>query len=192
MKNTLDLPQIYLASKSPRRRQLLKDCHIPYHSLDTEIDESKYPPDLPLMQIAEYLAAEKAKEALPLAQDGIVLAADSLVICNGEVLGKPTDRKDAIRILTMLSDQRHEVVTGVCIQDNRKRVLFSEISYVTLTALTETEIEFYIDMYRPYDKAGAYAIQEWIGLCKIERIEGSYTNIMGLPTERVYRTLREW
>lgn len=188
----LDLPQIYLASKSPRRRQLLKDCHIPFISLDTEIDESKYPAELPITQIAEFLASEKAKEALSLVSDGIVLTADSLVICHGKVLGKPTDRNDAIRILRLLSDQRHEVVTGVCIQDSRKRVLFSEISYVTFTALSEMEIEFYIDMYRPYDKAGAYAIQEWIGLCKIAKIEGSYTNIMGLPTERVYRTLREW
>ena len=114
------------------------------------------------------------------------------MICDDVVIGKPKDRDEAFRILRSLSDRRHEVATGVCVLDVEKRVSFTEISYVTFTDLTDSEIEFYIDNCTPYDKAGAYAIQEWIGRCKIPRIEGSYTNIMGLPTERVYRTLKDW
>ncbi len=186
------LPHIYLASKSPRRRQLLEECHIPFDLLETEIDESAYPDDLPLSGIAEYLAVKKAEQALGLVGEGIVLAADSLVICADRAIGKPENREDAFRILRLLSNRRHDVVTGVCIMDGEKRVSFSETSYVTFTELSDEEIGFYVDHFGPYDKAGAYAIQEWIGRCKISRIEGSYTNIMGLPTERVYRTLREW
>lgn len=186
------LPHIYLASKSPRRRQLLQECQIPFDLIDIDVDESVYPEDLPIMEIAEFLAVKKAEQALSEAKDGIVLAADSLVICANDVIGKPGDRDDAFRILRLLSNRRHQVVTGVCIMDEEKRVSFSEISYVTFTELSDIEIGFYIDHFSPFDKAGAYAIQEWIGRCKISRIEGSYTNIMGLPTERVYRTLKEW
>ncbi|HLF64915.1 MAG TPA: Maf family protein [Saprospiraceae bacterium] len=188
----LKLPFIYLASKSPRRQELLQSCGVPFALVDSEIDESDYSEALPNTDIAQHLAERKAEQALKHIPQGIILAADSLVICNNVVLGKPGDKDDAWRMLRLLSDQRHDVVTGVCIQDARKRVSFSEISYVTFTVLTDEEIEFYIDHFKPFDKAGAYAIQEWIGRCKITRIEGSYTNIMGLPTERVYRTLKEW
>lgn len=188
----INMPFVYLASRSPRRRELLESCKIPFALVDGEIDESDYPADLAAHDIAQYLAERKAQQAILSQPHGIIIAADSLVICNNEVLGKPEDRDDAIRILRLLSDNRHDVVTGVCIQDEKQRVAFSEISYVTFSALTEAEIEFYVDTYAPYDKAGAYAIQEWIGRTKISRIEGSYTNIMGLPTERVYRTLKEW
>ncbi len=188
----LNLPFVYLASKSPRRRELLESCGMSYELVDGAIDESDYPADLPIMDIAQYLAERKAEQAMRHVSQGIVLAADSLVICDNQVLGKPTDREDAQRMLRILSDQRHDVVTGVCIQDSKKRVSFSEISYVTFTTMTDAEIDYYVDQFKPFDKAGAYAIQEWIGRCKISRIEGSYTNIMGLPTERVYRTLKSW
>jgi septum formation protein len=187
-----ELPFVYLASQSPRRQALLKSCGISFELVDGEIDESDYPSNLGAPDIAQYLAERKAEKAFSRKSQGIVIAADSLVICHGQVLGKPVDHEDAKRILRMLSDQRHEVVTGVCIMDSRKRLAFSEITYVTFAPLTEEEIEYYIREFKPFDKAGAYAVQEWIGFCKIPRIEGSYTNIIGLPTERVYRALGSW
>jgi len=157
------LPAVYLASKSPRRKHLLEACHIDFELVDAEIDESNYPDDLPMTSIAEYLACAKAARALDIIDQGIVIAADSLVLCNGNILGKPVDRNDAIRMLSMLSGRRHEVITGVCVQDQKKRIAFSDISYVTFSHLTEDEIIYYIDHFNPYDKAGAYAIQEWLG-----------------------------
>lgn len=186
------LPRVLLASRSPRRKELLESCGIVFNVLDVEIDESDYPGDMPVMDIAGFLAVEKAKAAIPLSGDAVVIAADSLVICEEHVLGKPENREDAARMLTMLSGRRHTVVTGVCIRNPEKLVAFTEISYVTFATIAGEEIDYYLDLYAPYDKAGAYAIQEWIGRCKITRIEGSYTNIMGLPTERVYRALKEW
>ena len=186
------IPKVYLASKSPRRRALLSACHIPFELVEAEIDESQYPENLPQANIAEYLADLKAAKAMTNVPDSIVVAADSLVICEGEVLGKPVDASDAARMLRLLSGKRHLVTTGVCVRDETRKVLFSDLTYVTFQELAQDEIQYYIEHYQPFDKAGAYAVQEWIGHCKILRIEGSYTNIMGLPTERVYRVLREW
>ena len=131
------------------------------------------------MEAAEFLEAE----------DDILLTADSVVILDGIIYGKPTDREDAIRILKNLSGRIHEVITGVCLLSKAKKRVFHAVSKVHFEELSEAEIEFYIDRYQPFDKAGAYAIQEWIGLCKISKIEGTYSNIMGLPMDAVYREL---
>jgi septum formation protein len=187
----LSLPHLFLASKSPRRHRLLEDCGFAYTVIDVDVDETAYPREMPLTAVAEYLAVEKATAAAAHVMDGIVLAADSVVICDDHLLGKPVDRDDAARMLSLLSDRRHVVVTGVCILDPDRRISFSETTYVTFASLTAEEVAYYINHFAPYDKAGAYAVQEWIGHCKITRIEGSYTNIMGLPTERVYRTIVE-
>ncbi len=186
------LPKITLASRSPRRRMLLEACGFPLQVVEVDFDESVFPPDLDKQILAQYLARGKATAAVAQGHEGIILAADSIVLCDDEVLGKPANRDDALRILRLLSNKTHLVITGVCILDAIRKIEFSEVSLVTFATLSEAEITFYIDQYEPYDKAGAYAIQEWIGHCKITRIEGSYTNIMGLPTERVYHILRDW
>lgn len=122
-------------------------------------------------------------------EEQVLLAADSVVILDGVIYGKPTDYQDAVRILSKLSGRVHKVVTGVCLLSKAKKVVISDLAYVHFEPLTEEEIRYYLDQYAPFDKAGAYAIQEWIGLCKISKIEGTYTNIMGLPVEQVYRAL---
>jgi septum formation protein len=188
----MEFPRIYLASKSPRRRHLLEACNLEFELIDAEVDESDYPDSLASADIAEYLACRKAECGLETVRDGIVIAADSLVLCDGQILGKPMDREDAFRMLRLLSDNKHQVVTGVCIHDQQKRIAFSDFSDVTFAPISETEMQYYVDAFKPFDKAGAYAVQEWIGHCKIIRIEGSYTNIMGLPTERLYRALQSW
>lgn len=182
--------KIILASKSPRRSQLLKQAGFKFEVKTTEVEET-YPPDLHTDQVAVYLARKKAKAAQGfLNQPGeVLLAADSIVIQDGVIFGKPKDKADAFRILKSLSGKMHRVITGVCLLSKQKEKSFSSISKVYFEDLTEEEINFYIEEYQPYDKAGAYAIQEWIGLCKISKIEGIYTNIMGLPVELVYREL---
>jgi septum formation protein len=188
----MHLPFVHLASQSPRRRELLAACGIQFDLVDGEVDEEDYPSSLSLYDIAQFLAEKKAEKAIRNIVDGVVIAADSLVICADRVLAKPSDRDEAFAMLRLLSGNRHDVVTGVCLRDKSKSISFSEISYVTFAELTDEDIAYYVDTYKPFDKAGAYAVQEWIGYCKIVRIEGSYTNIMGLPTERVYRELSKW
>ena len=153
--------------------------------------EEIYPDSLPKIEVAEYLAILKAEAARPnLAENEIVLGADSIVILKDTIYGKPKDAEDAHHILRQLSGQPHEVITGVCLLSKNKKVSFSAVSKVWMEELTEEEISYYVDTFKPFDKAGGYAIQEWIGLCKISKIEGTYSNIMGLPTEMVYRELR--
>ena len=182
--------KIILASKSPRRRQLLEQAgfHFEVKTQDTPED---YPDTLPAEQVAPYLAEKKAAAAAGLIGEGeVLLTADSVVILNGKIYEKPQDRADAQRILRELSGQKHRVVTGVCLMNEVGKRVFSGVSDVQFDVLTDEEINHYIDTYQPYDKAGSYAIQEWIGLCKISKIEGTYANIMGLPVDLVYSELQ--
>ena len=182
--------KIILASKSPRRRQLLEQAgfHFEVKTQDTPED---YPDTLPAEQVAPYLAEKKAAASAGLMGEGeVLLTADSVVILNGKIYEKPQDRADAHRILRELSGQKHRVITGVCLMNKADKRVFSGISDVHFDVLTAEEIDHYVDTYQPYDKAGAYAIQEWIGLCKISKIEGTYANIMGLPVDLVYRELQ--
>ena len=144
-------------------------------------------------KVAEYLAEKKAKASLEFLQnDEILLTADSIVVLKNEIFGKPKDYEDACRIIRKLSGNEHKVITGVCLLSKSKKVTFSGVSKVKFEPLSDEEIDFYVRNFEPYDKAGAYAIQEWIGLCKISKIEGTYSNIMGLPMELVYRHLAEF
>jgi len=182
--------KIILASKSPRRRQLLEQAgfHFEVKTQDTPED---YPANLPAEKVSPYLAEKKAVASASLVGEGeVLLTADSVVILNGKIYEKPQDRADAQRILRELSGQKHRVITGVCLMNKAAKRVFSGISDVQFDVLTAEEIDHYVDTYRPYDKAGSYAIQEWIGLCKISKIEGTYANIMGLPVDLVYRELQ--
>lgn len=184
--------KLILASKSPRRSQLLREAGFTFEIRTREVEEI-YPPDLPKRDVAAYLAELKAIAVKDLLEDDeIILTADTIVLQNDTIFGKPKDRPDAVNILKKLSGTMHEVITGVCLLSKTKTSTFSVVSKVFFESMTEEEISYYIDKYQPYDKAGAYAVQEWIGHCKISRIEGTYSNVMGLPMEAVYRKLSEF
>lgn len=180
---------ILLASKSPRRSQLLKEAGFNIRIDSVEVEEL-FPADMPKGSVAQYLAELKADASKKLLKkDELLIAADTIVLKNNKIFGKPKDRADAITTLQQLSDSSHEVITGVCMILGDQKVVFSETSTVFLNALSTEEIEYYVDHFTPYDKAGSYAIQEWIGHCKITKIEGTYNNIMGLPVQLVYKNL---
>ncbi|OAV44659.1 Maf family nucleotide pyrophosphatase [Lewinella sp. 4G2] len=185
--------KLILASKSPRRSELLTKAGIPF-TIRTADTEEIYPDTLDVLEVAPYLAKLKADGAKHLLQneDELLLTADSVVILNGKIYGKPKDRADAIATLHQLSGQQHTVVTGCCLMDGTRHEVFSGVSEVYLNEMTDREIEKYVDVYEPYDKAGSYAIQEWVGLAKIHRIEGTYPNIMGLPVDLVYERWINW
>ncbi len=185
--------KIILASKSPRRKNLLQQAGFNIEIKTKEVEEN-YPEDMPSAQVAPYLAEKKAMACADFlsAETDILLAADSVVILDNVIYGKPVDYDDAFQILKNLSGKKHEVITGVCLLSTQKKKVFAGLSKVYFRPLSDDEIHYYIKTCKPYDKAGAYAIQEWIGLCKIAKIEGTYTNIMGLPMEDVYRELSTW
>ena len=181
--------KIILASQSPRRRQLLEQAGFTFEIKTKPIDES-FPDDMPVDEVAAYLARRKAYAAREfLTGDEVLLTADSVVILGDTIYNKPEDAEDARRILRALSGQVHRVITGVCLLSKDKERVFSGESRVHFAELADEEIDYYIHTCQPFDKAGAYAIQEWIGLCKIDRIEGTYANIMGLPVDLVYREM---
>ncbi|MGB3801602.1 MAG: Maf family protein [Lewinella sp.] len=184
---------LILASKSPRRSYLLEQAGIPFTIRTTEVEEV-YPPDTPVLKVAPYLARLKAEKSTHLLQapGEVLLTADSVVIVDDEIFGKPRDRDHAIETLSLLSGSRHTVVTGCCLKSAQKQLVFSSTAYVHMNVIRQDEIEAYVDTYQPYDKAGAYAIQEWIGLAKINRIEGTYPTIMGLPVDKVYERLLDF
>jgi septum formation protein len=190
MVNNTPFPcKVILASASPRRSQLLAAAGFDFDIKVSHIQED-YPPTMAVSEVAPYLAEKKAEASRHFITDNeIVLAADSVVIAKNKIYGKPIDYADAFHILRVLSGRKHRVITGVCLLSKTKKVVFSGISNVWFDELTDEEIDFYIQKYQPYDKAGAYAIQEWIGLCKIRRIEGTHFNIMGLPIDLVYKEL---
>lgn len=193
MLDNLKKYNIVLASKSPRRQELLKGIGIDFTILTKEVDES-YPTRLPSIDVAPFLSLKKAKafEDAELPENYMVITADTVVIVDNEILGKPKDREDAVRMLNMLSDRVHKVVTGVTVHTKDKTKTFSVTSKVTFEMLDNLEIEYYIDKYKPYDKAGAYGVQEWIGCCGVSNVEGSYFNVMGLPTQKLYKVLKEF
>jgi septum formation protein len=185
------MPQIILASQSPRRKQLLEWAEIDFEIIVANTDES-FPEGLPVEKAAIHIALEKAKAVQQKAGDKIIIAADTLVVLNREIIGKPVDRDDAVSILKRLSNNHHRVITGVVILQKEKQVSFADITDVKFHSLTQKQIEFYVDKYQPYDKAGAYAIQEWIGVVGIKSINGDFYNVMGLPVSRVVQALESF
>ncbi|MFK8103667.1 MAG: Maf family nucleotide pyrophosphatase [Saprospiraceae bacterium] len=189
--NVLD-KKIILASKSPRRSQLLREAGFQFEIKTKETPED-FPDELPVEEVAAYLARKKALAAKSFLENGkVLLAADTIVTLDQEIFGKPTDAADARRILRALSGKEHLVITGVCLLSTQQEKTFSGVSKVFMDELTAEEIDYYIEQFQPYDKAGAYAIQEWIGLNKISKIEGSYVNIMGLPVQMIYQALQSF
>jgi septum formation protein len=194
MTQDMDILQrpILLASQSPRRKELLEKAGFTQLEVQPVAVEETFPEDMPAAEVAEFLAIKKAEAAFHLLRKGqILLTADSVVILGDVIFGKPENEEDAGRILRQLSGNLHQVITGVCLRTLQQTRHFSGVSNVYFEELTEQEIQFYIQEYQPFDKAGAYAIQEWIGLNKVRRIEGTYSNIMGLPTEQVYREIQQ-
>jgi septum formation protein len=183
------MQKIILASQSPRRKQLLEWAEVPFEILVQETDES-YPEDFDMGRTAIHIARNKALAVKQINGTAIpILAADTIVVLKDNVIGKPKDREDAIRILLSLADKKHHVITGVVILHADKEITFSETTEVTFHPLTQEQIEFYVDNYKPYDKAGAYAIQEWIGVVGIKSIKGDFYNVMGLPISRVVQAI---
>ena len=183
--------RLILASASPRRRELLAACDLDFVLAERFECEEHYPAELEADRVAEYLSQLKSNAyPHPLVEGDILLTADTVVIAGSEILGKPKDKADAERMLKRLSGATHKVVTGVTLRTTAQTISFSAESLVTFRTLTEEEICYYIERYRPLDKAGAYGIQEWIGYVAIERIEGSFYNVMGLPVQRLYVELQ--
>ncbi|MCH5235207.1 MAG: septum formation protein Maf [Muribaculaceae bacterium] len=185
--------KILLASNSPRRREILGLLRIPFTVITLEgIDES-YPRDLEADKVSEYISNKKADQFLKrIGDNDLVITADTVVICDEEILGKPKGPEDAIKMLKFLSGKTHKVTTGVTVATKEKRESFSSESYVTFADLTEDEIRYYVDTFHPLDKAGAYGIQEWIGAVAVSKIDGSFYNVMGLPVHRLYQVLRNF
>ncbi|MHA4810618.1 Maf family protein [Flavitalea flava] len=200
------MEHIVLASGSPRRKQLLEWAEIRFEVIVKETAET-FPPDLPIGEVPVHIARNKAfavkKEILGKVwddgkgtdkttnQDPVIIAADTVVVLGEEIIGKPRDRMDAIGILKRLAGNKHEVITGVVILKGEKEISFADTTAVWFHELTDEQIEGYVDRYKPYDKAGAYAIQEWIGVVGIRSIQGDFYNVMGLPVSRVVRALEQ-
>lgn len=188
----LNHPPLYLASKSPRRQELLKAAGIPFQLIDVDVEED-FPEDMVVEDVPEFLARKKATAAIPLiAHDSIVLAADSIVILDNIVFGKPAHSSEAIEMLTKLAGRHHLVITGVFLGNHVRGVGFSEFTSVWIDPMSPEEIAYYVHTFPPLDKAGSYGIQDWLGWSKVSRIEGSYANVMGLPIHKVYETLYSW
>ncbi len=183
---------IILASQSPRRSELLKGLDIDFRIEVIDVDES-YPNGMMGVEIPMYLAEKKANAYRSIMQDNtLLITADTIVWHEGRVMNKPANEAEARQMLTKLSGKTHQVITGVCISSLRKRRVFHVISEVRFARLTDAEIDYYLDNYKPYDKAGSYGVQEWIGFVGVEHINGSYFNVMGLPVQRLYNELKRW
>lgn len=182
---------IILASSSPRRQYLMKEAGFEFTIEKPDTDES-FPSAMPVDEVARYLALKKAEYFRPRINDEIIVTADTVVVLFNQIMNKPQDREEAIRMLTQLSGRTHLVITGVCILSKEKEESFDDVTEVTFRALSADEIAFYVDTYKPFDKAGAYGAQDWIGMTAIEKISGSYFNVMGLPVHRVYQHLQRW
>ena len=183
---------IILASKSPRRSQLLREAGFIFTVQTQDVDES-FPPEMPVEEVAAYLARRKALASSAYIRDReIILSADSVVIIDGRIYNKPAGYDEAFQMIRLLSGRQHSVITGVCLLSAEQERTFSDRTEVFFDDLSDEEIDYYIRACSPFDKAGAYGVQEWIGLCKIRRIEGSYANVMGLPVHRVYQELKSF
>ena len=183
--------KIILASNSPRRKELLAGIDIPFEVRVIDgIDES-YPDTLPTKDIAEYISKKKsAAYRQTMASDELVITADTIVVLGSQVMGKPKDAVEACSMLRQLSGQTHQVITGVTLTTTERQISFSVETDVTFKVLSDEEIEYYVSHYRPFDKAGAYGIQEWIGHIGVTGMSGSYFNVMGLPVQRIYEALK--
>ncbi len=183
--------KIILASQSPRRKQLLEWAEVPFDVMVKETDEH-FPPGLTVEEAAVYIARNKAIAVQQsFTCNETILAADTIVVLGNNVIGKPVQREDAVSILLALSGEKHRVITGVVIRNGNEEVAFADTTVVEFHHLTISQIEYYVDKYKPYDKAGAYAIQEWIGVVGIKSINGDFYNVMGLPVSRVVRELKK-
>ena len=185
--------KIILASNSPRRKELLKGLDLPFEVRVMEDVSEDYPSDIRVEEIAEYIAREKSEAYEDILNaDEMVITADTIVVLGKNVLGKPVDRDDAINMLRRLSGKTHKVITGVCFTTIDRKHSFSVTTSVTFKTLTDDEITYYVDTYQPFDKAGAYGIQEWIGYVGVTAIEGSYFNVVGFPVQRIYSELKKF
>lgn len=191
MLSNLEKYNIVLASKSPRRQELLRGMGVKFKVQTKDIVES-YPADMALEEVPLFLSRQKsmAFEISELPKDFLVITSDTVVIAGKEILGKPKDRADALRMLELLSGRTHHVITGVTLRSVKKMKSFSATSRVTFARLDAEEMAYYVDTFKPYDKAGAYGIQEWIGYVGITGLNGSFYNVMGLPTRRLYQALK--
>lgn len=192
MLDNLKNKKIILASKSPRRQELLKGLGLNFEVRTKDIEET-YPSDLKAEDVPVFLSEKKANEFLhELKENEIIITSDTIVIHQGKILEKPLSKEHAQQMLRLLADSEHTVVTGVCIQSTEKKVVFSDQTQVVFNPLSDAEINFYIDNYKPFDKAGSYGAQDWIGFVAIKNLTGSYFNVMGLPVHRVYEELKKF
>ena len=183
--------KIILASQSPRRRELLAGLGIPFEVRVIEDIDEHFPEQLPASETALYIAKRKAEAYRgQMADDELIITADTVVIVGDEILGKPADEADALRMLRLLSGRTHQVTTGVCLMTTNMQRSFDVTTDVTFKTLTDEEIMYYVNRYKPFDKAGAYGIQEWIGYIGVTGLHGSYYNVMGLPVQRIYTELQ--
>ncbi|MBN2167065.1 MAG: septum formation protein Maf [Marinilabiliaceae bacterium] len=185
--------KIILASKSPRRQDLLKETGIQFEVfVKDNIDES-YPNNIPINKVAEYLSQKKSEAYNNLlSKNTIIITADTIVIAENQILGKPSSYSHAYNMLKLLSGKMHNVITGVTIKSSSKKISFSAVTHVWFNKLNDYEIEYYLNNHKPYDKAGAYGIQEWIGHIAIKKVEGSYFNVVGLPVQKLYSELKKF
>jgi len=184
--------KLILASNSPRRKELLAGLGVSFEVRVLQDIDEHYPENLPVNEVARYIAKEKADAYRRIvAADELIITADTVVIVGDEILGKPMDEADAVRMLRLLSGRTHQVTTGVCLLTAEKERCFDVTTDVTFKTLTDEEIHYYVNRYRPFDKAGAYGIQEWIGYIGVTGLSGSYYNVMGLPVQRIYEALHE-
>ena len=182
--------KLILASNSPRRKELLAGLGVPFEVRVLQDIDEHYPENLPVNEVARYIAKEKADAYRRIVTaDELIITADTVVIVGDEILGKPMDEADAVRMLRLLSGRTHQVTTGVCLLTAEKERCFDVTTDVTFKTLTDEEIHYYVNRYRPFDKAGAYGIQEWIGYIGVTGLNGSYYNVMGLPVQRIYQEL---
>lgn len=182
---------IVLASKSPRRQELLKGIGVEFSVLTKDVDES-YSKNISVFDVAPFLSLKKAKafEESELPENYLVITADTIVVVDDKILGKPVDAEDATNMLRLISGKKHSVITGVTIRTAERIKTFSVTSKVSFDVLDEDEIEYYVSEFKPFDKAGSYGIQEWIGYIGVNKVEGSYFNVMGLPTHKLYQMLK--
>ena len=183
--------QIILASNSPRRKQFLSDLGLTFTVKPANVNE-EYPSQLQGKDIALYIAQQKASVFNNLNVNEIIISCDTIVWIDNEALGKPENSDDAKKMLQQLSGKTHEVISAVCIKSNQKEKLFYDVTEVTFNTLNSLDIDYYVNTFKPFDKAGSYGIQEWIGLIGIEKINGSYTNVVGMPMEKLYNELMKW
>ncbi|MBS1585411.1 MAG: septum formation protein Maf [Bacteroidetes bacterium] len=183
--------KIILASQSPRRKQLMEAAELDFEIVIADVDETN-PPGMPGEQVPEFLAKKKAAAIEHLHPDALIIAADTVVLLDHLILGKPVNEDDAIQMLTQLAGRMHQVVTGVCMQKGNKQVSFSITTEVHFRPLSSEQVKHYVSHYKPFDKAGSYAIQEWIGMIGIEKINGDYYNVMGLPIGEVVKRLGDF